>query len=273
MKRRDFVATSLTAAAALKLAQSPAQAQTESEMKNENQDVDQEWYELRIYALKPESDAKALHDFLRDAAIPAWNRLGSQPIGVFSPRDAGDKPQLYLLIPHASLSSVMETASFLAADAEYLKAGAPYLDLPATDPAYVRYESSLMRAFAGMPRVVLPPYSPATKSRIFELRTYESHNEVAAQKKIEMFNGGEIEIMQRVGLAPVFYGEMLFGNRLPNLTYLLSAENQEAHGQHWGAFGKDAEWKKISAIPEYADAKIISKITKTFLVPTDYSQI
>ena len=272
MKRRDFVTTSLAAASVLSLGQVPIWAQKEEKEENE-QAMTQEFYELRIYTLKPDSEATALHDFLREAAIPALNRLGSQPVGAFSPRDAGDAPLLYVLIPHASLQDSANLTERLADDDEFLRAGAAYLDLPATDPAYVRYESSLMRAFAGMPKLILPAYSTEKKPRIFELRTYESHNEIAAQRKIAMFNNGEIDIMQRVGLGPVFYGEALFGTRLPKLTYLLSAENMAAHQQHWGAFGKDAEWKKISSIPENADAKIVSKITKTFLVPTAYSQI
>jgi hypothetical protein len=124
-----------------------------------------------------------------------------------------------------------------------------------------------------MPQLALPEFSAQKKPRLFELRTYESHSETAALKKIEMFNNGEIEIMRRVGLGPVFFGETLVGTRLPNLTYLLSAENMGAHRQHWGAFGGDAEWKRISAIPEYANSKIVSKITNQFLVPTPYSQI
>ncbi len=267
MKRRDFVSTSLAAASALGLAQAPVSAADNAI------GIGQEFYELRTYTLKPGVEPNNLHNFLRDAAIPAWNRLGSRSIGVFSPRDAAESPMLYVLIPHASLEAFATAPSRLAADADYLTAGAAYLDLPAADAAYVRFESSLLRAFAGMPRLVLPPFSAEKKARLFELRTYESHSEKAALKKIEMFNQGEIEIMRRAALGPVFFGEMIIGTRLPNLTYLLSAESAELHKQHWSAFVGDAEWKKISAIPEYANSKIISKITSKFLVPTPYSQI
>ena len=232
-----------------------------------------EYYELRTYAFKPGAPATRLDNFLREAAIPAWNRLGNGPIGVFTPREAGESPLLYVLIPHASLEAFATAPARLEADAEYQKAGAAYLDLPSTDPAFARFESSLMRAFEGMRRLELPAASLEKKPRLFELRTYESHSEKAALKKIEMFNNGEIDIMRRVGLGPVFFGQMLIGKQLPNLTYLLSAEDMDAHKAHWGRFGGDAEWKKISAIPEYANSKIVSKITNTFLLPTAYSQI
>jgi hypothetical protein len=267
MKRRDFARTSLIAASAVGLERSALKAA------DKPAGAAQEYYELRTYSLKPGAEPNNLHDFLRDAAIPALNRIGSKPVGVFMPRDAGDVPLLYVLIPYTSLEAFAGAAGRLSEDAEYQKAGAAYLNLPATDPAYVRFESSLMRAFAGMPHLTLPPYSPDTKTRVFELRSYESHSEKAALKKIEMFNSGEIDIMRRAGLGPVFYGETIIGTQLPHLTYMLSAENSEAHTQHWGAFRNDAEWKRISAIPDYANAKIVSKITNKFLLPTSYSQI
>jgi hypothetical protein len=115
MKRREFVTTSLavtsaTAASMLSLKQTPILAAAKTA------DAIQELYELRIYSLKPGVEPTGLHNFLRDAAIPAWNRLGRQPIGVFSPRDATETPQLYVLIPHQSLEAFTTAASRLAAD-------------------------------------------------------------------------------------------------------------------------------------------------------------
>ncbi len=273
MKRRDFVKTSLAATAATSTLGLGSEVLNAPSALAAEKDDNRQYYELRTYTLKAGGEPQALHEFLRAAAIPAWNRLGSTPIGVFTPQTQGEVPLLYVLIPYPSLEAFAGAAGKLAEDAEYQKAGAAYLDLPATDPAYVRFESALLRAFAGLSQLAQPPYSKEKKPRIFELRTYESHSEKAALKKIEMFNSGEIGIMQRVGLAPVFYGQMLLGNRMPNLTYMLSGENMDVHKQHWGAFGGDAEWKKISAIPDYANAKIVSKITNKFLVPTEYSQI
>lgn len=109
---------------------------------------------------------------------------------------------------------------------------------------------------------------------MFELRRYESSGEAAGQKKIEMFNtAGEIEIFKRVGLTPVFFGETIIGSFRPNLTYMLTYDDMDEHGRNWNVFRNDPEWKRISAIPEYANAKIVSRITSTFLVPTAYSQI
>jgi hypothetical protein len=126
-------------------------------------------------------------------------------------------------------------------------------------------------AFAGMPKLELPAYCRDKKPRLFELRTYESYSEAKAQKKVDMFNAGEIDTMREVGLAPIFYGQTLVGRDLPHLMYITSGENPDIHQQHWDAFGKHPVWTKLKGDPQYADT--VSKSTKRFLVPTAYSQV
>jgi hypothetical protein len=113
----------------------------------------------------------------------------------------------------------------------------------------------------------------AAKSRLFELRTYESHSKKANQKKIEMFNEGELAIFRRAGLAPVFFGETLIGPKQPNLIYLLAFDDMAAHDKCWAAFGGDPEWKKLSSTPGYTDAEIVTNISNVFLKPMACSQI
>ena len=124
-----------------------------------------------------------------------------------------------------------------------------------------------------MPKLEVPTGAYAGASRVFELRTYESHSKKANKKKIEMFNEGEIAIFRRAGLQPVFFGETLIGTRMPNLTYMLVYEDMAARDKHWSAFGADPEWKKLSSTPGYTDPEIVSNISNLFLRPAAYSQI
>ncbi len=230
----------------------------------------QEFYELRVYTLKNELQQKLVEDYFSKASIPALNRLGSKNIGVFTELKPTGITKLYVIIPFKSLDTFLSTQEKLSADAAYNEAGAAYLNAPATDPAYERIESSLLRAFTHMPNVAVPE----KKSRIFELRRYESASENAGKKKIDMFNSlGEIDIFKRVGLTPVFFGETIIGALRPNLTYMLTYDDMDERGKNWKAFGSDPEWKRISSMPDYADAKIVSHITSTFLVPASCSQI
>jgi len=143
------------------------------------------------------------------------------------------------------------------------------LNLPASDAAYVRVQSSLMVAFSSMPKLEVPKKQP----RIFELRTYESPTKRLNQKKIEMFNTGEIPIFRRTGLRPVFFGETLIGDRLPNLTYMVMFADMAEREANWAKFGADPEWKKLSSSPEFGDPEMVSDISNTILRPAAHSQI
>jgi hypothetical protein len=266
MKRREFLINSLATTTLLSLGHN---ASTYAAEKTPGKP--REYYELRAYRLKKKSDQDLLDSFLAKAAIPALNRLGASPVGVFVEKEAKEEPTVFVLIPYANLETYASVATRLSNDADYLKNGAEYLQVAKTNPAFQRIDSWLMLAFAGQPQINLPSYCKDKKPRMFELRTYESYSEVKAAKKVDMFNSGEIETMHEVGLAPVFYGQALIGPNLPHLTYMTSAENDEAHKQHWDAFGKHPVWTRLKNDLQYADT--VSKITKWFLVPTAYSQI
>ncbi len=228
-----------------------------------------EFYELRLYHLRRGPMQKRFDDFYKNAAIPAMNRAGIEKVGVFSVMTGPDSPTMYVLLPHKSSESFAASLDRVRSDEEFQKAGADFINVPPTDPSYVRVESSLMVAFEGMPKLE----APEKKSRIFELRTYEAHSKKANKKKIEVFNNGEIAIFRRTGLTPVFFGETIVGTKLPNLTYMLTFENMAAHDANWGKFGGDPEWKKLSSTPGNTDPEILTNITNVFLRPTPYSQI
>jgi hypothetical protein len=232
-----------------------------------------EFYELRVFQLRRGPQHDQLSDFFRQAWVPAMNRLGIAPIGVFEVMLGPETPAIYTLSPFPSLEACATVAARLAQDAEYQKNGAAVINAPPARPAYVRFESSLMSAFEAMPRVQPPQFGDRQTARIFELRTYESHSRKANQKKIEMFNTAEIAIFRRNGLLPVFFGETLMGRKLPQLTYMLAFEGVESRDMNWRKFAADPEWNKLRATPGYTDPEIVSNISNTLLRPASYSQI
>ncbi len=264
MKRRSFVKSSLLITATGAVAPQMSMS-TENSAKGGT-----EFYELRTYSLKNEVQQKLVEAYFKDAAIPALNRLGNKNIGVFTELKPAGQTRIYALIPYSSLDEFLTVEDRLANDALYQQDAAPYLNAPATEPAYDRIESSLLKAFAHMPKMQTPEQKP----RIFELRRYEHASESAGKKKLEMFNdAGEIDIFKKLGFKPVFFGETIIGELRPNLIYMITFDDMEGHDNHWKAFGADPEWKKISAIPDYADAKLVSRITSTLLAPAAFSQI
>ncbi len=230
-----------------------------------------QYYELRVYTTQSEEQQDRISAYWEKAAVPAYNRLGIAPVGVFTELEASPTNHIYVLIPFPNAAAYAAGPVQLAADADYQAAGAGYLNAPKTDPAYERFESSLLVAFDGMKSLALPPSSAERKPLIFELRTYQSHSENKGINKVRMFNSGEIPLMQDVGLSPVFFGQMVVGSQMPNLTYMLSGENMAAHKEHWKAFGDSPIWKKLSGDPLYKDN--VSKIISIFLKRTPASQI
>jgi len=231
-----------------------------------------QYFEFRQYHLHTGSKKNQVGNFLRKVGIPAMNRIGIGPVGVFTAMYGPSSPTLYVMLVHKSLDSVANSSERLLADDKYRKDGADFVNASLSDTAYVRVESSLMVAFKDMPRLSVPKQKIENKSRIFELRTYESHSIKASKKKIEMFNEGrEIAIFKKTGLAPVFFGETLVGPQMPNLTYMLVFDDLTHRDAMWDVFRVDPEWKKISGDPQYKDT--VSNITDIILRPTRYSQI
>jgi hypothetical protein len=265
MERRRFLTTSL-AAAGLALAregaaQSPATASA------------REYYLIRRYHLEAGPQTKITESYFGDALIPALTRMRMGPIGAFKLDYGPETPEFYVLIPGRSVEALATLDLRLAQDADFMKAAQPFWNAPATAPAFLRMESTLLAAFEGWPRLT-PPATTAMKSkRIFQLRTYESPSDAAHVRKVEMFHKGEFEIFQKAGCHPVFFSDALIGSRLPQLTYMLSFANLAELEAGWAAFSADPDWKKLSASPRYSYEAIVSNISNLVLSPLAASQI
>ena len=264
MQRRQFLTSSL-ATATVALSAGNASAQTPAPKARE-------YYELRKYRLQS-PQTKLLSAYLAEALIPALNRLGFNPIGVFNLDIGPETPTVYVLIPSSTLEPLVTSDLLLAKDEEFMKAAAPFWNAPASSPPFTRIESSLMAAFEGWPRLVVPPVTAQHGKRVFQLRTYESPSYQDHVRKVEMFHHGEFEVFQRSGFWQVFYGDTLIGPRLPQLTYMLSFPELADMDPKWDLFRNDPQWKKLSADPRYSFEPTVSDISNLVLRPATFSQI
>jgi hypothetical protein len=235
-----------------------------------------EFYDLRTYHFASAEKQQAFEKFLAEAAIPAFNRIGITPIGVFK-RLAKENPEakleadpleLWVLLPHKSLESIVTFEDRLSADDAFQKAAAPILTAPKSDPAFTRYENMLLLAMEKFPRLAQPSKA---EGRLFELRTYESPNQERAKNKLEMFNAGEFTFFEQANMRGVFYGGAFAGADLPQLTYMVMHENDQDVKKHWADFSAIPEWKTLKSGPQYKDN--VSKIIDRFVRPVAGSQI
>jgi hypothetical protein len=228
-----------------------------------------QYYELRIYSTKSVAQQQRINDYWRSAAVPAYNRLGCQPIGVFTDVNDSETNKVCVFIPCDSAEAFAAIPAKLAADAAYQAAAADFLNAPKTNAAYESFSTTLLVAFDGMKHLVVPP--PEKKSEVFELRTYISSSEGKGLNKIRMFEGGEITTMKEVGLAPIFYGRVLSGPVMPSLMYMTCGESLEAHKKHWAGFSAAPVWKQLQADPQFKDN--MTTAIKLILKRTSASQI
>lgn len=228
-----------------------------------------QYYELRVYTTQSEAQQKRVNDYWQNAAVPAYNRMGIQPVGVFTEMQDSATNKIYVLIPCDSLETFAAIPAKLGADANYQKAAAEFLSAPKSNPAYEHFESSLLVAFDGMKHIAVPP--PEKKPNVFELRTYLSPSESKGLNKIQMFESGEITTMKEVGLAPIFYGRTVVGPHMPSLIYMTSGENLDEHKKHWQGFSSAPVWKNLQADPQYKDN--MTGMIRILLKRTSASQI
>ena len=229
------------------------------------------YYELRCYELRNDLQPARLNEFFQQHFVPMAKRQGIGPYGFFNVVSGQISPSVMVVIDYKSLAELQAAQERVANDKEFVKAWQAF-DAAGELP-YVRYEKTLLKAFDKHPQIELPPTAEKRPPRVFELRTYESKNAFSLRSKIEMFNQEEIKIFRDCGFAPVFFGEAVFGTRMPHLTYLVGFDNMTAREKAWDTFRANPDWARIKDKPGWTNAEVVTNIHASFLSPTAYSQI
>ena len=261
MERRNFLKTSVVATAATVTATSV----TASEL-NVNPPAAKEIYEWRVYHFKNGGAKTKIDNFYKEALIPYLNKNGVK-VGAFSEYSIQEPPTTYYLLVYPSMSDYQTIKKNMWKDESFVKGGKTYFDTTAELGTFTRYETYLMEAFDGIPKLKMP-----SKDRgLIELRTYESNNEEAAQRKIKMFNNEEMALFDKVGLKYIFFGEILAGPQMPALMYMVGFTDMADRTTTWKKFSESPEWATLKSKQEYL--LTVSTVNKIFLLPMDYSQI
>ena len=229
-------------------------------------------YEVRSYLLKDTADTSALDSFLEHALLPGMGRLGIGPVGVFtnSLDDENDSRRVVVVVPYDDVQSIASSKAKLNSDKDYQSAASSYLNLRDKTPVK-RITSELLVAMDCFPSVKVPNGTLENPDRVYELRLYESANEILGTLKVDMFNNGEVPIFLDSGIQPIFIGQCVVGPQMPSLTYLTVYPNEQARGEAWDAFRTHPDWQVLKKVQKYRGT--VSKIDKYVLVPKPYSQM
>ncbi len=232
-----------------------------------------QYYEIRSYVLGEKGDGAAIDDYLESALVPALNRQGIGPVGVFSnsSADTTGSERIVVVIPYNSADQIAEVQSALQSDEKHLSDGKSYLDRGPRDAPFERIESELLISMDCMPILKVQKDSLSSDERVYELRIYESANERLGNLKVEMFNAGEVPIFLDCGIQPIFIGQALVGPFTPSLSYLTLYPNEEARNQAWQDFRVHPDWQVLKEVQKYKGT--VSKIYKYVLSPKSYSKM
>ena len=232
------------------------------------------YFELRVYHYSTGAQEASIDSFLQNQYLPGLHAKGVSNIGVFKAiaNDTAADKKIFVFVPYKDLKQWEKLSLTQSNNPQFAKAGGSYLSAAYNAPAYTRFETIFMKAFELMTGITPPKLTGPKSERVYELRSYEGASESIYRNKVQMFNqGGELEIFSRLGFNPVFYGDVIYGSKMPNLMYMTTFENRQSRDEHWKAFSSDPAWKTLSAKPEYQHNVSHSDIF--FLRPTEYSDL
>jgi hypothetical protein len=110
----------------------------------------------------------------------------------------------------------------------------------------------------------------AAKNRVFELRTYYTHEGKLPDLQAR-FRNHTMKLFEKHGMKNVGYWVPQDAPASSNtLIYIISHESRDAAKKSWASFVADPDWKKARDASE-ANGKIVSKLESVFMDATDYS--
>lgn len=132
---------------------------------------------------------------------------------------------------------------------------------------------SVITLFAGLFTAQANPRQGGHAERVFEYRVYTVHPG-KMPNLLARFRDHTCGIFERLGAENIGYWVELepAEGEEPKLHYIIAHPSREASKKFWSAFSQDAEWKAVAA-SSTAGGKIVSKVDKTFMAPTDFSAI
>jgi hypothetical protein len=256
MERRSFMSLAATAMAGF--------GATTPEQKRAR------FYILESFELKNGTQPARIHEYLKNAAIPALRRAGSGPALVLEALVAPHMPQVAMVAGFASFDDIWNIHGKVTADPEWRK---QFVAWEAGDePEFENQNVILLEATKYSPELIADR-EPRKTPRVFELRVYHSPTARQLVALHERFAGAEINIFHRCGIEPVLYSSTLIGPRMPNLTYIIPFENLDAREKAWATFAADPEWVKVrkESIDKYG--QISSTMQISLYKAMQYSQV
>ena len=233
MDRRNFMkATGALALGALTSCQKEA----------DGAGLNKEVYELQIHTLS--ENGALLKDYLKDAFIPAMNRLGAQ-VGVFSSFKNEEDDRLWILTVFEDMNHYLRCKNGIWEDETFRSSAQGFFDKTSTGSASKSAEIYLMESISPDYRFI----APGSDKTLKEIRIYRSPNEEGHKRKVEMFRDDEAQIFTDTDMGVAFYGKVLSGPITPTIIYMPTFADEQVRDAKWKEFGP--KYQPINKLEKY----------------------
>jgi NIPSNAP len=114
--------------------------------------------------------------------------------------------------------------------------------------------------------------SAQAKNRVFELRIYTAP-EGRLQPLLARFRDHSVALLKKHGMPTVGFWVAADAPQSANtLVYILAHPNREEADKSWKVFNDDPEWKTVVEESQ-RDGRLVTKVDRMFMSPTDFSPI
>jgi hypothetical protein len=107
------------------------------------------------------------------------------------------------------------------------------------------------------------------QNAVYELRTYTTPDG-KLDALIARFRDHTVRIFNKHEMESVGY--WVPQDKKNTLIYVLKHPSKQLAEKHWADFQNDPEWKKVAAETE-ANGKIVDKVERVWMDPTDFSKL
>jgi hypothetical protein len=234
-------------------------------------------HELRIYQAVSSARLQILHRIFAERTLPLMARHGVNVVAGWDTLVGPDTPRLVYLLAFSDLAERQARWDAFYADPEwsYIREA---LD-GERGPLLARTRSEILRPTSYSPlqggpddlRALLAdiPGSP----HIFELRSYEALQSDRLGPLHRRFAEHTIGFFRRAGMMPLAFWDVLLGEQMPRMTYLLAYPDVATRERAWNAFNADPDWIAIRDRTNREEGPMVGRISAALLRPTFWSPV
>ena len=139
---------------------------------------------------------------------------------------------------------------------------------PESNRSKIPYTKGMLKL---LPILLLFGAMAFAENRVYELRTYTCYDGKLEALKTR-FRDNTIRIFKKHGIESVGYWVPEDERSKNTLIYIVVHPSREAADKNWKEFQDDPEWKKVAAESE-ANGKIVQKVERVFMNPTEFSKM